>query len=118
MNSAISSDLPVPVITAVTGAVSVPASKAAATQGTAAAVEPSRVSSAEGTRSSGEAARLLGGRDSSQDSLKVTVDAEHGVVVRIVDESGKVVRQVPPEELVALSKRLGEVIGLLFDKKA
>lgn len=64
------------------------------------------------------AAHLLGGNDSSADTLKVSVDDKGAVIVRIVDSSGEVVRQVPPEELVALAKRLDEAIGLLFDKKA
>ena len=64
------------------------------------------------------AARILGARDSSQDSLKVTIDKNDGVIVRIVDAQGNTVRQIPSEELVALAKRMGEMIGLLFNRTA
>lgn len=50
--------------------------------------------------------------------MEVRVDPEDGVIVRIVNESGDVIRQVPPEELLALSRRLDTAIGVLFDKKA
>jgi uncharacterized FlaG/YvyC family protein len=63
-------------------------------------------------------ARILGARDSSQDSLKVSIDKNDGVIVKIVDSRGNTVRQIPPEELIALARRMGEMIGLLFDKTA
>lgn len=65
-----------------------------------------------------DVARLLGARDSSGDRMEVSVDEKDGVVVRIVDQTGEVVRQIPPDELVALARRLDQAIGVLFDKKA
>lgn len=65
-----------------------------------------------------EAARVMGIRDSSGDRMEVRVDPKDGVVVRIVNEAGDVIRQIPPEELVALARRLDDAIGFLFDRKA
>jgi uncharacterized FlaG/YvyC family protein len=69
-------------------------------------------------RVSSETARIIGIRDSSGDRMEVRVDPKDGMVVRIVNESGDVIRQIPPEELVALARRLDDAIGFLFDKKA
>ena len=39
------------------------------------------------------------------------------VIVKIVDtKENKVVRQIPPEEVVKLAKNIREMVGLLFDK--
>jgi uncharacterized FlaG/YvyC family protein len=72
----------------------------------------------ESSRASEKVVQILGARDSSQDRLQVSIDKNDGVVVKIVDAHGNTVRQVPPEELVALARRMDEMIGLLFDKKA
>lgn len=41
------------------------------------------------------------------------------VVVQVTDrESGEVVKQFPPEDVLALRKKLDELVGLLFDGKA
>lgn len=40
------------------------------------------------------------------------------LVVEVIDpESGKVVRQIPPEELLDLAVKLQEMIGLFLDKR-
>jgi len=40
-------------------------------------------------------------------------------IIRIVDsETGKVIRQIPPEEMIRLSEHIKEVIGALVDKHA
>lgn len=40
------------------------------------------------------------------------------LVIKIIDnETKEVIRQVPPEELVRLKKRLMDLQGLIFDKK-
>ncbi|BAI81470.1 flagellar protein FlaG [Deferribacter desulfuricans SSM1] len=46
------------------------------------------------------------------------VDKDLGeVVVKIVDtQNDKVVRQIPPEEVLKLAKNIREMVGLLFDK--
>ena len=48
------------------------------------------------------------------------VDKETGAtVVSIVDsETGEVIKKIPPDEILSLKKRIGEMIGLLLDEKA
>ena len=48
--------------------------------------------------------------------LQFTVEQDSGeVVVKIIDtETDKVVRQIPPEELVELKKRLSDAAGAIF----
>ncbi|MCI0916368.1 flagellar protein FlaG [Pseudomonas stutzeri] len=52
--------------------------------------------------------------------LSFSVDDSTGdVVVRVIDgESGKVVRQIPSEEILRLTERLDEMHSLLFEAKA
>lgn len=52
--------------------------------------------------------------------LQFQVDDRTGeYVVKVTDsESGEVIRQIPPEELVELRGKLEELRGILFDKKA
>ena len=46
------------------------------------------------------------------------VDAETGrIVVQLLNEKREVVRQIPPEEMLEVSRRLREVQGLLFDER-
>ncbi|MBA2849262.1 flagellar protein FlaG [Thermosulfuriphilus ammonigenes] len=41
------------------------------------------------------------------------------IIVKVVDpKSGKVIRQIPPEELLKIQEKLHELTGLLFEKKA
>jgi len=41
------------------------------------------------------------------------------VFVRVVDrETGEIIREIPPEELVALSERIRETVGLIFEGEA
>ena len=58
----------------------------------------------------------LGGEDIR---LNYSLDSPTGqVVVKVVDgKSGKVVREIPPHELLALAKSMKEFEGILFDKK-
>jgi len=64
--------------------------------------------------------RLRSQVQSLQRDLSFSVDDSSGeVVVRVVDgESGKVVRQIPSEELLRLAERLDEMRSLLFEGKA
>ncbi len=55
-----------------------------------------------------------------QRDLSFSVDDSTGdVVVRVLDgESGKVVRQIPSEEILRLTERMDEMRSLLFEAKA
>ena len=57
---------------------------------------------------------------SSSSSLQFTVDGEtNKVVVRIVDaETKELIRQMPSEEMIAISKSLDQLRGLLIQQKA
>jgi len=56
---------------------------------------------------------------SAQRDLDIEIDKETGiVVVKVVDrESGEVIRQIPPEETLAIAKNLDTVQGVLFRSK-
>lgn len=51
--------------------------------------------------------------------LKVEIDEElNRPVVRIIDnETNEVVRELPPEEMVQLAKKIDQMVGLLFEKE-
>lgn len=83
-----------------------------------AAAETNDAAAADPARGSSKAGRILGIRDSSGDRMEVRADETAGMIVRIVDAQGNVIRQVPPDELIALARRLDEAIGMLFDKRA
>lgn len=55
-----------------------------------------------------------------QRDLSFSIDDSSGdVVVRVIDgESGKIVRQIPSEEILRLTERLDEMRSLLFEGKA
>lgn len=52
--------------------------------------------------------------------LKIEVDSETDqVVIKVVQqESGKIIRQIPPEDLLQLEKNLSNLKGLLVQKRA
>lgn len=56
-------------------------------------------------------------QEASNSTVKFQIDSESGdVIVQVVDRNTEeVVRQIPPEEIVALKERLAEMRGLLFD---
>jgi flagellar protein FlaG len=56
---------------------------------------------------------------SIQRDLKIQVDDKTGrIVVKVTSkESGKVIREIPPEELLDLAARIEEMTGILFDEK-
>ncbi len=60
------------------------------------------------------------GIDISMARLSFTKDEDTGdIVIKIIDnETNEVIRQIPPEELEQLRKRLGDILGLILDKKA
>lgn len=53
---------------------------------------------------------------SAQRDLNIEIDKDTGiVVVKVVDrESGEVIRQIPPEETLAIAKNLDTAQGVLF----
>ncbi|CAK0775833.1 flagellar protein FlaG [Gammaproteobacteria bacterium] len=55
-----------------------------------------------------------------QRNLEFTIDKDTGQrVIKVVDTSSKeVIRQIPPEEVLTLAKRLGEAETRLFSAKA
>jgi flagellar protein FlaG len=52
--------------------------------------------------------------------LRIEFDKEADMkVVRIVDrDNGEVIKEIPPESMVELSKKINEMIGILFDEMA
>ncbi len=52
--------------------------------------------------------------------LKIEIDNQlHQPVVKIIDKkTNEVIRQIPPEHLLELAKKLDELVGLLFNKEA
>jgi flagellar protein FlaG len=58
--------------------------------------------------------------DTSMARISFTKDDGTGeIVIRVIDnETDEVLMQIPPEAIVELRKRLGDLQGLLLDKKA
>jgi flagellar protein FlaG len=56
---------------------------------------------------------------SIQRDLKINVDENTGkIIVKVISrENGKVIREIPPDELLDLAARIEEMTGILFDKK-
>ncbi|MDD5153563.1 MAG: flagellar protein FlaG [Desulfovibrionales bacterium] len=50
-------------------------------------------------------------------SLRFIPDKEAGIViVKVLDSEGNTIRTIPPEEMAALSSRIGSSIGVLVNK--
>ena len=46
-------------------------------------------------------------------------EEHHGLVAQVIDrESGEVIRQIPAEEIIELSKRLEDLRGMIIDTKS
>jgi len=58
--------------------------------------------------------------DLYEGDMKIEINKEaHMKVVKIIDsQSGEVMREIPPKEMVELAKNINELIGMLFDKMA
>ena len=58
--------------------------------------------------------------NSMQTDLKIRVHRETGkIMVKVISkEDGRVVREVPPEELLNLAAKMEDMMGVLFDRKA
>lgn len=54
-----------------------------------------------------------------QSQLKFSIDSQLGkVIVQVVDSTtDEVIRQIPPEEVLALQKRMAEMRGILFRRE-
>jgi uncharacterized FlaG/YvyC family protein len=62
--------------------------------------------------------RLVAFLDSARYSLEFIPNPENGrVTIRVLNSAGKVIRQIPPEEIDRFSLQAGSQIGLLFDEK-
>jgi flagellar protein FlaG len=51
--------------------------------------------------------------------VSLSVDQKsHQTVIRVLDnESGKVLRQIPSEQLLRISQRITELLGVIYDEK-
>jgi len=51
-------------------------------------------------------------------NLQFIPDREAGIVIiKVLDENGNVIRQIPPEAIQSLSSKIGESIGILLNSK-
>ncbi|MBD3184883.1 flagellar biosynthesis protein FlaG [Candidatus Poribacteria bacterium] len=57
--------------------------------------------------------------DLSNSRISFSEDQDTGAtVIKIIDnKTDEVIKQIPPEEILKLRKRIGEMLGLLLDKK-
>lgn len=78
---------------------------------------PTEIDRAVIERAAAKVSKVL---DSTDSRLKIEVDDEaERVIVKVVDQdSGKVIRQIPPEELLQLEKYLSSAKGLLLHEQA
>ncbi len=45
-------------------------------------------------------------------------DAIKSLVVKVIDaKTGRVIREIPPQQVINLQKKLSEVVGIIFDSK-
>ena len=56
--------------------------------------------------------------NSLQKDINIRLDYETGdVIVKVISEQdGKVIRQIPSEEMLALAAKMEEISGVFFDK--
>ncbi len=56
---------------------------------------------------------------SIQKDIKIQVNSDTGdILVKVIsEETGKVIREIPSEEMLALAARMEEISGVLFDQK-
>jgi flagellar protein FlaG len=66
------------------------------------------------------AARINAFMQSSSANVQFMVDGKsNDVIVRVVDtQTNQLIRQIPSEEMLAISQELDRVTGLLFEQKA
>jgi uncharacterized FlaG/YvyC family protein len=64
------------------------------------------------------ATRIMAFLDAANYSLEFIPNLENGrVTIRVLNSAGKVIRQIPPEEIVRLSRDTASVTGILVDEK-
>ena len=52
-------------------------------------------------------------------NLNISVHDDTGnIIVKVTGEDGKIIREIPPEELIDLATKMKEMIGALVNKKA
>jgi uncharacterized FlaG/YvyC family protein len=62
--------------------------------------------------------RIMAFLDASNYSIEFVPHQESGrVTIRVLDSAGKVIRQIPPEEINRLSRNAGSGTGILVDEK-
>jgi flagellar protein FlaG len=73
-----------------------------------------------GSKALADAISSSAGVDMSMARLSFSKDEETGdIVIKIIDnKTDEVIKQIPAKEFEELRKRLGDVIGLVLDKKA
>ena len=59
-----------------------------------------------------------GDGDSPQDRAVFAVNADHKVVIRILDKKGRLIMEVPPEEARALQEKMGETLRNMYSREA
>jgi flagellar protein FlaG len=81
-------------------------------------VQPAAAPSADQVRRAAET--LNRQLESASHDLRFSLDESTGkMIVRVVDtDTGEVIRQIPSEELLAISRSLDRLKGLLFDQQA
>lgn len=51
-------------------------------------------------------------------TLKFEVSKSHRIIVRVIDtNTGEIIRQIPPEELMDTFKRMEDALGVLIDRR-
>jgi uncharacterized FlaG/YvyC family protein len=62
--------------------------------------------------------QLMAFLDATRYSLEFIPNQENGqVTIRVLNSAGKVIRQIPPEEINAMALQAGAATGLLVDEK-
>jgi flagellar protein FlaG len=92
-----------------------PAVPATQADGTGNVVGQTSVNLEDAEKVAGEIERILDGLNKS---IHFEVSNEtNDVVIQVVDRrTGKIIRQIPPDELLNLRRRFQEVCGVLFDQ--
>jgi len=54
---------------------------------------------------------------STKISFDVDNESEQSIITVSDKETGKIIRQIPPEEILRLSKMMDEISGIIFDRR-
>jgi hypothetical protein len=81
--------------------------------------DPRRIAPGDSLHAQILAKRILGSDGSAQHSrLDIRIADSGEIVVRLVDDKGEVIRQIPPDALNQVAKHIDGIIGVVFDRKA